>query len=109
MEGVAAYHSVVWLWFVRSFGYNGDIQIAIWTQLYNKIYSLFEFTNTPETWNVDYLKDHLFRDGFIGVVETQVGNVCLAGGLTGINVYGFPTEFTTANPVIGNIKEKIGE
>ena len=89
-------------------GLNNSAYFYYRTQLYLKIYSLFDFENLPENWDIDYIKDNLFRDGYITVVEHNGTVWRLTGGLTGVNVYNNPTEIIIANPVLGSFNKKIG-
>lgn len=78
-------------------------------QLFLKIYSLFDFKNYPDYWDIDYFKNVLFSDGFIGVVDYNGGPWALKCGFSGINPYNNPTEIMIANPVLGNFNRTIGK
>lgn len=77
-------------------------------QLYMQVYSIFNFRNIPDTWDIDYLYDNLFKNGFLTVFEENGVNYCLNCGVSGINVYNRPTDVIISNPILGNITKKIG-
>lgn len=79
-------------------------------QLYTLIHSIFDFDNLPEGWDIDYIKDHLFRTGFIGICTTPKNGILpLQCGISGYNYANKPTELIVANPVVGSFKNVIGE
>lgn len=90
-------------------GLNNSSYIYYRNQLYLKLFSVFDFNNLPETWNIDYIKNVLFPMGFIGVVDTPAGVLPLQCGYAGYNVYNFPTQIIVGNPVLGNIERDIGK
>lgn len=75
--------------------------------LLKKIFGRFEFKNAPESWDIDYLLDALFLEGYFVVCDTAAGVVPLRCGLTGINIYNHPTTAVIANPVLGNFERTI--
>lgn len=77
-------------------------------QLYLKVFSIFDFKNIPQTWDIDYIYDNLFKNGFLTVFEENGVNYCLNCGVSGINVYNRPTDVIVSNPILGNINKKIG-
>ena len=77
-------------------------------QLYLKVFSIFDFKNIPQTWDIDYIYDNLFKNGFLTVFEENGINYCLNCGVSGINVYNRPTDVIISNPILGNINKKIG-
>lgn len=77
-------------------------------QLYNKIFSLFTFNNVPDYWDIDYLKNTLFKGGYIPVVLYNGQPWALRGAYSGINIYGNPTEIMINNPVVGSFSRTIG-
>lgn len=90
-------------------GLNNSSYFYYRRQLFLKIYSLFDFKNYPDYWDIDYFKNILFSDGFIGVVEYNGGPWALKCGFSGINPYNNPTEIMIANPVLGNFNRTIGK
>lgn len=76
--------------------------------LYNKIHSLFKFSNFPDNWDINYFLDILYRNGFIGVVQKNSSVWALECGFSGINVYNNPTHINIANPVLGMFDVEIG-
>lgn len=77
--------------------------------LWNIIYSIFDFENIPEYWDINYIKDVLYREGYITVVEYNGDAWALRGGLAGVNLYNKPTDILISNPVIGGFSRKIGK
>lgn len=90
-------------------GLNNSSYFYYRRQLFLKIYSLFDFKNYPDYWDIDYFKNVLFSDGFIGVVDYNGGPWALKCGFSGINPYNNPTEIMIANPVLGNFNRTIGK
>ena len=72
-----------------------------------KVFSIFEFVNFPEHWDLDYVLTALFLDGHFCITDTDAGVLPLKCGVTGINVFNHPTEVIIANPVLGNLRRKI--
>ena len=89
-------------------GLNNSSYLYYMSQLYLKLFSIFNFENFPTSWNLDYFRNVLFSTGFIGVFNTTAGVLPLLTGYEGINVYNFPTKLNTANPVLGNVRGTIG-
>lgn len=75
--------------------------------LLKKIFGRFEFT-VPKYWDLDYMLDALFMEGYFTVTDTSAGILPLKCGLTGINVFNHPTKVVVANPVLGNFERVIG-
>ena len=73
-----------------------------------KILSRFEIENMPESWDVNYFWSHLFLDGAIAILDTDLGVIPLRCGYTGVNVWERPTDIVIANPVLGSFQRKIG-
>lgn len=78
-------------------------------QLYLKIQSLFKFEDIPQSWDIDYLNDNLWRSGFLSCVEYHEQTYLLMSGKYGINPYNKPTSIIIANPVLGNFEREIGK
>lgn len=89
-------------------GLNNSSYIYYRQELYLKIYSIFDFIDTPPTWDMDYLRDNLFKTGVLGSVETSLGNVLLICGFEGVNIYEKPTKINIANHVLGSFQRTIG-
>ncbi len=85
-----------------------------WTNAYywewglKKILSRFELENMPETWDKNYFWSHLFLDGVIAILDTELGVIPLRCGYTGINVWNRPTDIVIANHILGSFNRKIG-
>lgn len=76
-------------------------------KLYRLIKPIINFDNTPETWDISYLKKYVYRNGFLGVCDTELGVLPLTCGYSGINVFEKPTKLVYANPVLGSFEREI--
>lgn len=79
-----------------------------WQWGLKKILSRFELADAPETWELNYFWSHLFLDGYISILDTEMGVIPLKCGYTGINVWDEPTEIVIANHILGSFTRKIG-
>ena len=79
-----------------------------WQWGLKKILSRFVLENAPDNWDMNYFWLHLFIDGYISILDTELGVIPLKCGYTGINVWERPTEIIIANPIIGSFQRKIG-
>lgn len=98
--------------FFRSSPKDVDAQMNESTFFYKermlrKIYELFRFT-IPDDWDLDYFRQHLFLDGYVGVTDTAMGILALKCAASGYNVFERPTKLIFANPVLGNFDRNIG-
>ena len=75
--------------------------------LLKKLFGRFGFSGIPEGWDIDYMLETLFLNGFFCVTDTAAGVLPLQCGLSGINVFGKPTTAVIANPVLGNFERTI--
>lgn len=72
--------------------------------LLQKILSVFEFKNIPETWSKDYFLYVLFLYGFIAVIQTdKFGVIPQNCSLFGYDVFYRPTNVNIANPKLKGI------
>lgn len=78
-------------------------------ELLRLVFSAYEFTGVPDTWDYDYMLTHLFVDGMFTITDTEVGVIPLRCGVTGVNYWDHPTEVQVAVPVLGSFRRKIGE
>ena len=78
--------------------------------LLQKILSVYEFKNIPETWSRDYFLYTLFLWGFVAVIKTdKFGVIPQHCSLFGYDVFYRPTNVNIANPLLrGNLTPKIG-
>lgn len=72
-----------------------------------KLFGRFEFSGVPYNWDLDYILENLFLNGFFTICDTELGVLPLQCGVTGINVFNHPTEVIVANPVLGNFRKTI--
>lgn len=89
-------------------GLNNTQYFYYYDKLLKMIYTIFKFENTPPEWNMPYFREKLFTRGVLAVVNTSIGIIPLECSYDGINVYGMPTDFNINNPVLGNLRGKIG-
>lgn len=88
----------------RPMDVNG--QITIRTQFYReflmrKALTIFEITGEPENFDSDWFMRHLLYYGWVAVAETKkFGIIPVEGAYSNYNVYGYPTDFETANALI---------
>lgn len=74
-----------------------------------KILSRFELIGAPDEWDMQYIWTHLFLDGVISIIDTDLGVIPLRCGFSGINVWDRPTDIIIANHVLGSFQRKIGK
>lgn len=79
-----------------------------WQWALKKILSRFEIENMPDTWDINYFWSHLFLDGYISILDTEMGVIPLRCGFAGVNVWERPTDIIIANPILGSFQRKIG-
>lgn len=72
-----------------------------------KLFGAYEISGAPETWDLDYMYQHLFIDGYICITDTDLGVLPLQTGYSGINVFNHPTDCIIANPVLGHLQRQI--
>lgn len=77
--------------------------------LLRKAMSVFELTGCPDNWDLDYVLEKIFINGYICISDTAAGILPLECGVAGINVYNHPTTCIIANPVLGNFEKTIDE
>ena len=68
-----------------------------------KLFGAYEISGAPETWDLDYIYQHLFIDGYFCITDTDLGVLPLQTGYSGINVFNHPTNCVIANPVLGHL------
>lgn len=73
-----------------------------------KILSRFDLSGAPDDWDMNYFWSHLFLDGALAILDTDLGVIPLRCGYTGINVWDRPTDIVIANPILGSFTRKIG-
>ena len=74
--------------------------------LIQKVISVFEFLNIPETWAINYFQYVLICRGYIGILHTnEFGVIPQECGLGGFNVFYQPKFITVANPLLTGIKQ----
>lgn len=79
-----------------------------WQWGLKKILSRFDLEGAPDTWDMNYFWSHLFLDGSIAILDTELGVIPLRCGYSGINVWDRPTDIIIANPILGSFQRKIG-
>ena len=74
-----------------------------------KLFGAYEISGLPNTWELDYVMEHLFIDGYFCITDTDLGVLPLQTGYSGINVFNQPTNCIIANPVLGHFTRTIGK
>lgn len=77
--------------------------------LYRLIFGAFDFNNIPDTWDKDYMLNHLFRDGMFCITDTQMGVLPLQCGTFGLNVFDRPSQVNVVNHLLGSLQRTIGD
>lgn len=77
--------------------------------LYRLIFGAFDFNNIPDTWDKDYMLNHLFRDGMFAITDTQMGVLPLQCGAFGLNVFDRPSQVNIVNHLLGSLQRTIGD
>lgn len=88
-------------------GLNNSSFFYYYRKLLKMAYSIFDFSNIPDNWDLSYFKENLFLNGYICVTDTAAGIVPLRCDSYGLNIYGHPTNFRINNPVLGSLEGKI--
>ena len=71
--------------------------------------SNFVFEDFLLEWDLDFFKNTLFYDGYVGITEHyKCGLVALNCSYSGVNIYRKPTRLIFSNPVLGTFNRKIG-
>lgn len=78
--------------------------------LFQKIISVYEFRNIPDTWAENYFKYVLFGYGHLAVFDTdEYGVICQECTLSNTHtIFYQPSEVLIANPVLKELRLKIG-
>lgn len=78
--------------------------------LIQKIISIYEFKNLPETWAENYFLYTLFLEGRVGIIDTdRYGVIPQSCNLAGYNVFRQPRYMLVANPLLEHLpKLEIG-
>lgn len=78
--------------------------------LIQKIISIYEFKNLPETWAENYFLYVLFLEGRVGIIDTdRYGVIPQSCNLAGYNVFRQPRYMLVANPLLEHLpKLEIG-
>lgn len=80
---------------------NTELSLFFQRYLTQKIFSVFEFTNFPETWSLNYWQYVLFLNGKIAIFDSpEYGVICQHCTLTGRDIFYQPTNCIIANPLI---------
>ena len=74
--------------------------------LVQKVISVFEFLNIPESWAMNYFQYVLICRGYIGIINTErYGVIPQECGLGGFNIFYQPQFITVANPLLPGIRQ----
>ena len=79
--------------------------------LFQRAFSIYDFTGAPEGWDLEYLKSVLLCWGYCAVIRTdRWGVIPQQCGISGYNVYYRPTRALITNPLFDRTYDlKIGE
>ena len=76
--------------------------------LVQKVISVFEFLNIPDTWAINYFQYVLVCRGYIGILDTdRYGVIPQECGLGGFNIFYQPQFITVANPLLPGIRQPV--
>lgn len=76
--------------------------------LLQKVFSVYEWKNLPETWDKTFFNYVLYGIGFIAVIKTdKYGVIPQNGTLWGRNVFYQPTNVVITNPSLSGIKNPV--
>lgn len=74
--------------------------------LIQKVISVFEFVNIPDSWALNYFQYVLIYRGYVGILETkEFGIIPQACGLGGFNIFYQPKFITVANPLLPTVRQ----
>ena len=76
-------------------------------RLMRNLMGRFEITNFPDTWDFDYFMSNLLEDGYIGILDCEMGVQPLICGYYGQNFRYLPTNIRVNNPVLGSLERTI--
>lgn len=93
--------------------YNANsVRANFWNWFYfleNIALNVFEYHNLPGNIPPQEIERRLIEWGYVGVYnDSRAGLVAVTGSLYGFDIYGFPTDFTMTNPVLGTKQLKLG-
>lgn len=78
--------------------------------LYEKCLGMFKYYNMPKSLPAEEIEKRLMWYGFCGIFsDKKYGIVVTDGGLSGVDQYYRPTEFTFAQPALGSGVKKIND
>lgn len=79
--------------------------------LYTKIYSVFNFKNFPEVWDMSWFRFWLFHCGSINILETKkYGWIPMPYGIKELNIFYKPIKTIVSSPYLDNdIESTIGK
>ena len=93
--------------------YNANsVRTNFWNWFYfleNIALNVFAYENLPGNIPPQEIERRLIEWGYVGVYnDSRAGLVAVTGSLYGFDIYGFPTDFTMTNPVLGTKQLKLG-
>ena len=93
--------------------YNANsVRANFWNWFYfleNIALNVFDYENLPGNIPPQEIERRLIEWGYVGVYnDSRAGLVAVTGSLYGFDIYGFPTDFTMTNPVLGTRQLKLG-
>lgn len=77
--------------------------------LLTKFFSVIRPVNFPTYWDIDYVYDCLFNDGYLCITDTKADVLPLKCGIGGVNLFNKPTTCFIANPILGSFNRTIDD
>lgn len=77
--------------------------------LLTKFYSVIRPVNFPIYWDIDYVYDCLFNEGYLCITDTKADVLPLKCGIGGVNLFNKPTTCFIANPILGTFNRTIDD
>lgn len=90
-------------------GLNNGAYLYYNEQLFRELHSLIIFDNLPnDMWDADYMLDTLYREGFLTITHTPLGDLPCQCGLWGVGYNNLPTYVNVQNHMFSIQKRTIG-
>lgn len=90
-------------------GLNNSSYFYYRNVLLTKLYSVIRPKNFPTGWDIDYIYNAIFNQGYVCITDTKSGVLPLECGIGGINVFNKPTTCFIANPILGSFERTIND
>lgn len=77
--------------------------------LLTKLYSVIRPINFPIEWDLDYIYNAVFLNGYMCITDTTAGVLPLECGIGGVNFFNKPTTAFIANPILGTFDRTLDQ